>query len=61
MAEADSHLKLFPVSILDVTKALEQIDLLHMGIWQQPQTVTPTLLGSILIFWVTYGVNMMSY
>jgi hypothetical protein len=32
MFEADSHLKLLPVSILDIYKVIEQIDMLSMGI-----------------------------
>jgi hypothetical protein len=32
MFEADSHLKLLPVSILDIYKVFEQIDMLYMGI-----------------------------
>jgi hypothetical protein len=46
MVEADSHLKLLPVSILDMYKVFEHIDMLSMGIDQQPYTVIPTLLGS---------------
>jgi hypothetical protein len=46
MVEADSHLKLLPTSILDIHKVIEHIDMLSMGIWQYPQTVIPTLLGS---------------
>ncbi len=33
-------------STLDIYKVLEHIDMLSMGIWQMPQTVIPTLLGS---------------
>jgi hypothetical protein len=32
MAEADSHLKLLPPSILDICKAFEHIDMLVIGI-----------------------------
>ena len=46
MVEADSHLKLLPVSKLDMYKVFEHIDMLSMGIDQQPYTVIPTLLGS---------------
>ncbi len=46
MVGADSHLKLLPASILDVCKVFEHINMLSMGIWQYPQIVTPTLLGS---------------
>jgi hypothetical protein len=46
MVEADSQLKLLPVSTLDISKVVEHIDMLFMGIQQQPQTVIPTLLGS---------------
>ena len=33
MAEADSHLKLLPASILDMYKVFKHIDMLSMGIW----------------------------
>ena len=50
MVEADGHLKLLPTSILDIYKVIEHIDMLSIGIWLQPYTVIPTLLGSDL--WV---------
>ncbi len=43
---ADRRLKLLPASILEVYQVFEHIDMLSMGIWQYPQIVTPTLLGS---------------
>ena len=46
MVEADIHLKLLPTSILDIYKVFEHIDMLSIGIQQQPYTVLPTLLGS---------------
>ena len=47
MVEADSHLKLLPASIfLDKNKVFEHIDLLSVGIRQQPYTVLITLHGS---------------
>ena len=46
MVEADSHLKLLPASNLDIYKVFEHIDMLSIGIQQQPYTVIPTLLGS---------------
>ncbi len=46
MVTADSHLKLLPTSILDIYKVFEHIDMLSIGIWLQPYTVIPTLLGS---------------
>ncbi len=46
MFEAESHLKLLPTSILDIYKVFEHIDMLSIGIWRQPYTDTPTLLGS---------------
>jgi hypothetical protein len=49
MVEADSQLKLLPASILDIYKVFEHIDMLSMGILQQPQIVIPTLLGSDFI------------
>jgi hypothetical protein len=33
MVEADSHLKLFPASILDIYKVFEHNAVLSMGIW----------------------------
>ncbi len=33
MVEADSHLKLFPASILDIYKVFEHIDMLSICIW----------------------------
>jgi hypothetical protein len=46
MVEADSYLKLLPTSILDIYKVIWHIDMLFIGIWQQPYTVIPILLGS---------------
>ncbi len=46
MVEADSHLKLLPTSRLDMHKVFQHIDMLSIGIWYQPYTVIPTLLGS---------------
>jgi len=48
VVEAEGHLKLLPTSTLDIYKVLEHIDMLSMGIQQQPYTVLPTLLGSDL-------------
>ncbi len=46
MVEADSHLILIPISILDIYKMFEHIHMLSMSIEQQPYTVIVTLLGS---------------
>jgi hypothetical protein len=46
MVEADSHLKLIPTSILHIYKVFEHIDMLSIGIQQQPNTVLHTLIGS---------------
>ncbi len=46
MVETDSHLKLLPTFILDIYNVFEHIDMLSIGIQQQPYTVIPTLLGS---------------
>jgi hypothetical protein len=46
MVEADSHLKLLSASILHINKEFEHIDMLSIGIQQQPYTVIPTQLGS---------------
>ncbi len=45
MVEAESHLKLLPISVLDIYKVIEHIDMLSMGIQYQTYTVIPTLLG----------------
>jgi hypothetical protein len=59
MVEADSRLKLLPLSILDICKVFEHIDMLSMGIVAVLHSY-PTYLAQILGFWVTYGVEMMS-
>jgi hypothetical protein len=46
MVEADSHLKLIPTSTLHIYKEFEHIDVMCIGIQQQPYTVLPILLGS---------------
>jgi hypothetical protein len=46
MVEADSHLKLIPTSILHIYRVFEHLDMLSIGIQQQPTTVLRTLLGS---------------
>jgi hypothetical protein len=46
MVEANSHLELLPLSILDIYKVFEHIDMLSMGIQYQPYTVKLSLLGS---------------
>ena len=46
MVEADSYLKLISVSILDIYKVFEHIDILSIGVQYQPYTVTPILLVS---------------
>jgi hypothetical protein len=42
MVEADSHLKLLPLSILNMYNVVEHIDMLSIGIKYQPYTVIPT-------------------
>ncbi len=46
MVEADSHIKLLPISKLDIYKVFEHIDMLSMGIQNQPYTVIGALLCS---------------
>jgi len=46
MVEADIYLKLLPTSTLHIYNMFEHIDMLSIGIQQQPYTVLPTLLGS---------------
>jgi hypothetical protein len=53
MVEADSHLKLLPISILDIYKVIEHIDMLSMGMQYHPYTVLPPYLVQILGFWKT--------
>ena len=43
MVEADSHLKLLHVSILDMYKELEHINKVFIGIWSQSYTDIPIL------------------
>jgi hypothetical protein len=50
MGKAFNHLKLLPTFILGIYKVFEHIDVLSMGIGQQPYTGIPTLPGSG--FWV---------
>ena len=40
MVEGDRHLKLLSPSILDIYIVFEHIDMLSIGIWQQPYTDT---------------------
>ena len=47
MVEADSHLKLLHVSILDMYKELEHINKVFIGIWSQSYTDIP-ILGAAL-------------
>ena len=42
----DPHLRELPASILNIYKMFQHIDMLSIGIQQQPYTVLPTLLGS---------------
>jgi hypothetical protein len=46
MVEADSHLKLLCIHILDIYTVFEHIDMLSMGIQFQPYTVLPMVIGS---------------
>jgi hypothetical protein len=63
MVDVDSHLKLLPTSLLVIYNKFEHIDMLLIGIQQQPYTVIPILVAQILGFWVTCHlwsqVNMM--
>ncbi len=52
MVEADSHLKLIPTSILHIYKVFEHLDMMSIGIQQQPNTVLCTLIGSDFRVWV---------
>ena len=42
MVEAETHLKLFPTSILDIHNVFHHIDMLYIGIQKQTYTVIPT-------------------
>ncbi len=46
MVEAGSHLKLLPTFILNIYKVFEHIDMLSIGIQQQPYSTISILLGS---------------
>jgi hypothetical protein len=62
MIEADSHLKLLPISILDMHKVFEHIDMLSIGIHSSSLTqFYPPFLAQILGLWVTCGVKMMHF
>ena len=45
MIEAASSVRLHPTSILDVYKVFEHLEMLWMGIWVHPYTVTPIRVG----------------
>ena len=45
MVEAANPQRLHPTSILDVYKVFEQLEMLWMGIWVHPYTVTPVRVG----------------
>jgi hypothetical protein len=60
MVQAAILLKLLPASILDIYKVLEHINMLSIGIWQQPTQLYSPSLSQILMIWVTCGVKMMS-
>jgi hypothetical protein len=62
MVEADNLLKLLPISISDIYKVFEHIDMLSKGIRLQPYTVMPTLLGSDFgVLWVICGVKRCNF
>jgi hypothetical protein len=46
MVEAGSHLNLLHVPILDMNKVFEYIEMVSIGIWSQPYTFIPILIGS---------------
>ena len=46
MVEADNQLKLLPTSIFVIYNVFEHIDMLSIGIQEQPYSVIHTLLGS---------------
>ncbi len=48
MGEAVSHLKLLPISIINIYKVFEHIDMLSICIKYQPYIVIPTVVGSDL-------------
>ncbi len=45
MVETANPQRLYPTSILDVYKVFEQLEMLWMGIWVHPYTVTPIRVG----------------
>jgi hypothetical protein len=48
MVKAAIIFKLLSASLLDMCKLFEHIDMLSIGIWQQPYSVIPTHLGGDL-------------
>jgi hypothetical protein len=53
MVEADIHLRLLPISILDIYKVFEVLVCCLTGIWVHPYIVTEDGRPQILEFWVT--------
>jgi hypothetical protein len=45
MVEAENPHKLHPTSILDVENVTDYLEMLWMGIWVHPYTVTPVRVG----------------
>jgi hypothetical protein len=60
MVEADSHLKLLPISILDIYTMFEHVDMLSIDILSSSLTQSYCDLALIWGFWITCGVKMMS-
>jgi hypothetical protein len=61
MVEADIHLRLLPISILDIFKVFEVLVCCLKGIWVHPYIITEDSWPQILEFWVTCGVEMMPF
>jgi hypothetical protein len=63
VVKAEGHLKLLPPSTLDIYKVFEHIDMLSIGIQQQPYTVISILVGSYFgilgHLWSQNDVNML--
>jgi hypothetical protein len=60
MAEAGSHLKLLPTSILEIYKVFEHIDICQWAYGSSLKQLCPHYLGYILEFWATCVVKMLS-
>ncbi len=59
MVEADSHLKLLPTAILDITEYLNTLICCPLAFGSSLTLFYPPYLVQIFGFWVTRGVKIM--